>query len=143
MKQHEINIAGRINAQGKIALYMQELNAFASRWKNVRVIATFKVYEPGTSAALKGYYYNYIVPTVKRALWDAGTRMTDEQTEEYIRKLSPIMYRQTVNENTGVYTTELREVKDLDNSEMIEHIETIKQIAVEELNIYIEDPHIL
>lgn len=140
MKQHEINISGRINNDGRLAMYMQEFNEFAKQWKNSRIIATFRVYEPGTSAALRGYYYNYIVPTFRRAMWEAGDRLTEEQTEKALRKMSPVMYRESVDPKTGIYNSELRTIQDLDNSEMIEYIEHLKQIGAEEFSIYIDDP---
>lgn len=141
MKQREINISGRITSEGKLAIYMQELNAFTQQWKNTRVVATFKVYQPGSSAALRGYYFNAVVPAIKRALWETGERKTDEQTELWLREMSPIMYQQEADPETGKYTTTLREIADLDNGELIEHIETIRQIAAEELNIFIDDPN--
>lgn len=140
MKQHEINIAGKVTKDGRLTMYMGEINQFTKKWPNARIIATFRVFQPGTSAALKGYYYNYIVPTFKRAIWDAGERKTDEQVERYLREISPIMYEQTADPETGKYVTELREIKDLDNSELIEYIEHLKQIGAEEFSIYIEDP---
>lgn len=141
MKQREINISGRITSEGKLAMYMQELNAFAQQWKNTRIVATFKIYQPGSSAALRGYYYNYVVPTMKRALWETGERKTDEQTELWLREMSPIMYQQEADPETGKYTTTLREIVDLDNAELIEHIETIKQMAAEDFNTFIDDPN--
>lgn len=141
MKQHEIQISGKVTKDGKLAMYMAELNQFTKQWPNARIIATFRVSEPGTSAALKGYYYNYIVPTFKRAIWNAGERKTDEQVERYLREISPIMYEQIPDPKTGIYHTELRKIKDLDNSELIEHIEHLKQIGAEEFSIYIEDPN--
>lgn len=141
MKAREINISGRITSEGKLAMYMQELNAFAQQWKNARVVAKFRVYQPGTSAALRGYYFNYVVPTMKRALWENGERKTDEQTEVWLREMSPIMYQQEAYPETGKYSTVLREIADLDNAELIEHIETIKQFAAENFNTYIDDPN--
>ena len=141
MKVREITICGQVTSEGRVALYMQALNDFAKRWKNTRVIATFKVFNPGTSAALRGYYYNYVVPTMKRALWENGDRKTDEQTEAWLREMSPIMYHQEVDEITGRYTTTIREISNLDNAELIEHIETIKQLAAEDFNTYIDDPN--
>lgn len=141
MKVREITICGQVTSDGRVALYMQALNDFAKRWKNTRVIATFKVFNPGTSAALRGYYYNYVVPTMKRALWENGDRKTDEQTEAWLREMSPIMYHQEVDEITGRYTTTIREISNLDNAELIEHIETIKQLAAEDFNTYIDDPN--
>ena len=143
MRQREINITGRITSEGKLSLYMHELNAFAQEWKNTRIVATFRVYQPGSSAALRGYYFNYIVPTIKRALWETGERKTDEQTEVWLREMSPIMYQQEADPETGKYSTVLREIADLDNAELIEHIETIKQFAAEDFNVYIDDPNII
>lgn len=143
MKHHEKCITGRIANDGSLLMPMTELKEFAKGWKNTRIVATFRVYNPGTSEALKGYYYNYIVPSVKAALWESGERKTDEQTERYLREISPIMYHQEADPDTGKYATELREIKDLDNSELIEHIETIKEFAAENLNIYIEDPKVI
>lgn len=141
MKQREINISGLINNCGKLAIYMDELNAFTSMWKNVRVILTLRVHNPGSSMALRGYYFNYIVPRIKRALWEIGDRKTDEQTELWIREMSPIMYKQEADLETGKYTTILRNITELDNSELIEHIETIRQMAAEELSVFIDDPN--
>lgn len=140
MKQHEINIAGKVTKDGRLTMYMGELNQFTKKWPNARIIATFRVFQPGTSAALRGYYYNCVVPTVQRALWETGDRKTNEQTEYWLREMSPIMYRESDPE-AGRYVTELREIGDLDNSELIEHIDTIKQFCAEELNVYIEDPN--
>lgn len=140
MKQHKANIYGRINSDGKLALNMQELYQFTSQWKNHKIILELNVYEPGTSAALRGYYYNYIVPTFRRAIWESGERMTEKQVERKLRELSPIMHLDVFNENTGKYESSLLEVFQLDNSQLIEHIETLKQIGAEEFSIYIEDP---
>lgn len=143
MKQREINISGRITSEGKLAIYKQELNAFAQQWKNTRIVATFKVYQPGSSAALRGYYFNCVVPTMKRALWETGERKTDEQTELWLREMSPIMYQQEADPETGKYTTTFRKIVDLDNAELIEHIETIRQMAAEDFNVFIDDPNTL
>lgn len=140
MKQHKANIYGRINSDGKLMLNMQELNQFASQWKNHKVIVDVHVYEPGTSAALRGYYYNYIVPTFRREIWEAGERMTEKQVERKLRELSPIMHVDVFNENAGKYESSLLEVSQLDNSQLIEHIETLKQIGAEDFNIFVEDP---
>ena len=132
-----------ITSDGKLAMYMQELNSFAQQWKNARIVATFKVYQPGSSAALRGYYFNYIVPAIKQALWESGERKTDEQTELWLREMSPIMYQQEADPEIGKYTTTLREIADLDNAELIEHIETIRQMAAEDFNVFIDDPNTL
>lgn len=141
MKKREITATGTINNNGGLAMYMGELNEFFKGWKGSRIIARFIVSSPGSSEALKGYYFNYVVPTFKHAIWEAGERLTEEQTERRLREFSPIMYVERVNEETGVYSHDLRTVADLSNAELIEHIETLKQIAAEEYNTFIDDPN--
>lgn len=122
-------------------MYMGELNEFFKQHKGSRVIARFIVASPGSSAALKGYYFNYVVPTFKAAIWEAGERLTEEQTEQRLREFSPIMYEQTPNIDTGKYETRLRTIAELSNAELIEHIEFLKQLASEEYYLYIADPN--
>lgn len=130
-----------INNNGGLAMYMGELNEFFKGWKGSRIIARFIVASPGSSEALKGYYFNYVVPTFKHAIWEAGERLTEEQTERRLREFSPIMYEQTPNIDTGKYETRLRTIAELSNAELIEHIEFLKQLASEEYYKYIADPN--
>lgn len=130
-----------INNNGGLAMYMGELNEFFKGWKGSRIIARFIVASPGSSEALKGYYFNYVVPTFKHAIWEAGERLTEEQTERRLREFSPIMYEQTPNIDTGKYETRLRTIAELSNAELIEHIEFLKQLASEEYYLYIADPN--
>lgn len=143
MKRREISSSGNIGNDGKLRMYFEELNQFFAMHKGSRVIARFSVVSSGSSEALKGYYFNYVVPTFRNAFWEAGERMTEEQTERRLRKLSPIMYSERVDEKTGEYFFELRTVAELSNAELIEHIETLKQIAAEEYNTFIDDPRTL
>lgn len=141
MKKREITATGIINNNGGLAMYMGELNEFFKGWKGSRIIARFIVASPGSSEALKGYYFNYVVPTFKHAIWEAGERLTEEQTERRLREFSPIMYEQTPNIDTGKYETRLRTIAELSNAELIEHIEFLKQLASEEYYLYIADPN--
>ena len=143
MKKREITATGTINNNGGLAMYMGELNEFFRMHKGSRVIARFVVASPGSSAALKGYYFNYVVPTFKHAIWEAGERLTEEQTERRLREWSPIMHAENVDYDTGEYTHELRTVAELSNAELIEHIEILKQLAAEEYNTFIDDPKTL
>lgn len=120
-------------------MYMGELNQFFATNKGKRVFVRFYVASDESSEALKGYYYKCVVPSFKTAFWEQGERMTEEDTEKRLRQMSPIMQIEEVDEN-GKYLRILRSVSDLDNSELIEHIETLKQIAAEEFSLYIEDP---
>lgn len=141
MKRREISSSGNIGNDGKLRMYFEELNQFFAMHKGSRVIARFSVVSSGSSEALKGYYFNYVVPTFKHAIWEAGERLTEEQTERRLRELSPVMYEQIPNIETGEYENRLRKISELSNAELIEHIEFLKQLASEEYYIYIADPN--
>ena len=130
-----------INNNGGLQMYMGELNQFFAMHRGSRIIARFTVASPSSSEALKGYYFNYVVPTFRSAIWESGERLTEEQTECRLRELSPVMYEQTPNINTGKYETRLRTIAELSNAELIEHIEFLKQLASEEYCLYIADPN--
>lgn len=132
---------GIVNNNGGLQMYMGELNQFFSMHKGSRIIARFTVASPGSSEALKGYYFNCVVPTFRSGIWEAGERLTEEQTERRLRELSPVMYEQTPDINTGKYETRLRTIAELSNAELIEHIEFLKQLASEEYCLYIADPN--
>lgn len=138
MKRRKMVTTGQIDSEGKLKIPMGEVNEFLKFWKNTSVIVTFDVYQSGTSEALRGYYYNCVVPTMKQAFYEQGERLTEQDTEKRLRQLSPVMW----NENVvcGNYDVELKSVEEISNAEFIEHIETIRQIAAEELNTIIEEP---
>lgn len=140
MKKRKITVTGTIDNNGNLRMYMDELKQFFKMHKGCRVIAKFMVESQGSSEALKGYYYNCVVPSFQEGMWDAGERLTEEDAEIKMRELSPIMLEQEFDEKTGKYTTRLREVSELSNAELVEYIDHLKQIAAEEYSIYIEDP---
>lgn len=140
MKKRKITVTGKIDNNGNLRMYMDELKQFFKMHKGCRVIAKFMVESQGSSEALKGYYYNCVVPSFQEGMWDAGERLTEEDAEIKMRELSPIMLEQEINEETGKYTTRLREISELSNAELVEYIDHLKQIAAEEYSIYIEDP---
>ena len=140
MKKRKITVTGTIDNNGNLRMYMDELKQFFRMHKGCRVIAKFIVESQGSSEALKGYYYNCVVPSFQEGMWDAGERLTEEDAEIKMRELSPIMLEQEINEETGKYTTRLREISEFSNAELVEYIDHLKQIAAEEYSIYIEDP---
>ena len=120
-----ISEAGRIGNDGKLHIPMDRLNAFFGDNKECRVVATFKVYERGTTDSLRGYYYGYIVPACRKALLDLGTRATENEVDEQLRDLYP--------GNT----------EEMGRREWSDFIEWIKQFAAENLYVYIEDTRVL
>ena len=83
------------------------------------------------------------MPSVRQALAEIGERKTEQDTETFLRQNSPVMQVEKIDQISGKYFSELRQINDCSNAELIEHIDTIKQFAAENLNIYIEDPKIL
>jgi len=122
---------------------MGEVNEFLKLHKGERVTVRFFVAPKGSSEALKGYYFNYVVPTVRRALYETGERLTEVQTEKFLREQSPVMCVANFDISTSKYTTHIKEIAEIGNAELIEHIEFIKQFAAEELNVFIENPKTL
>ena len=140
MKPREISATGVVNNNGGLSLYMGEVNEFLKLHKGERVTVRFFVSPRSSSEALKGYYFNYVVPTVRRALYETGERLTEQQTEKFLREQSPVMCEQKADIETGKYATHIKEIAECGNAELIEHIEFIKQFAAEELNTFIENP---
>lgn len=143
MKRTQISSTGTINNEGRLLMYMGEINDFCRQHKGERVVVRFEAMPMRTSQALRGYYYNYVVPTFRRAIWESGERKTEEDAERFLREISPVAIECTPDVETGRYTRKLREITEMSNAELIEHIETLKQIGAEEYNIYIEDPRTL
>lgn len=140
----EICATGVINANGGLQMFMGEVNAFFAKHKGERVFVRFAVAPKATSKAMIGYYYHYVVPTIRKALWDeTGDRKTEEQTELFLREMSPVCIAEEVNPETGEYNHRLRKIPELDNTELIDHIDTIRQFAAEDLNTFIDDPRTL
>lgn len=133
----ELHTTGRVSETGAMALYMDEIREAIRKHKGARVIATFRVLSGKPSEALRGYYYNYIIPTIRIAMRDKGERMTDAQVDEMLCELSPVM---KISRYDGRLETQTLSMSDADSGMMLEHIEFVKQFAAEELSCIIDDP---
>lgn len=134
----ELIIPGKINNSGKPVFFMGEFNEFCKKHNGKKILLKIEVLDEKASPNLKGYYYNYVVPTLRKAIWENGERKTEQQTELFLRQISPVMISQKIEK--GKYISSIRKVEDLTSSELVEHIEVLKQIAAEEYSCYIEDP---
>ncbi len=113
---------------------------------------SFSVYEPETSVLLRAYYYKKVLPDIKDAFKKLGEFMDLEQTDLFLREISPVCRQVKIDPSTGKKSVTLKEIinfdsfsgyidsEETDNSELIEHIEYIKQYAAENLSIFIDDP---
>jgi hypothetical protein len=134
----EYTFTGVISNSGKLLISNKaELEDFCKRNHGKAVTGLVKCFQPQSSHAIRGYYYNKIVPDFQEAFKETGERLGLEETEKKLREMSPIMWQETVNEDTGKYVKELRMIHECSNAEMSEYIEHLKQIAAENFSFYI------
>lgn len=136
MKAREKSVFAKINDEGRL-MTPPDLREFLTMWKNNRVVVRFEILPDTPSEALKGYYFHYVVPTMKTALWESGERKNEQQTENWLREMSPITHH---CEWRGFWDVTIKEIAELSNAELSEHIEHIRQMAAEEFSVYIEEP---
>lgn len=135
MKTQKISESGVIGTDGKLRLPMDRLNAFFAANKGQRVIVRFEAAAPGSTAAQLAYYYNYIIPCVVDALREQGTRMSEEQADRWLMELYPA--------GGTLELMPLVHARQLNQPQMSDFLEWVKQYAAENLYVYIEDPKII
>lgn len=131
----KISESGLVGADGRLRMPMDRLNAFFAKHKGERVIVRFEAAAPGSTALQLAYYYNYIVPTICAALYEQGTRKSEESTDRWL-----------VSQFPGGFHYEGAEqhvARQLTKTQMTDFLEWLKQYAAENLYVYIEDPKTL
>lgn len=141
MRTNDISAAGLVDNQGKLRMDMSELNEFLKAHKGERIIARFVVAPIQSSDALKGYYFHYIVPTVRNALKEVGELKTDEETDFFLRELCPLCHVQWYE--GGKFGDRVSRILELSDSQMLDFVEWVKEWGAENLYIYIEEPKII
>lgn len=122
--------SGEISDKGKLVIPMDRVTEFLHHNKGKRIIVTFEVAEKGSSNALLRYYFGYVIPTIQQALTKLGNRLTKKQTDEWLRSISPIMEGK-------------ESIQDIPQSDMVEHIEFLKEYCAENLDVYIEEARLI
>lgn len=128
-----INESGFIGTDGKLHLPMNRLNAFFGANMGKRVTVRIEALQPGSTSAQLAYYYNYIVPTIQQAFAEQGTRMTDDQTDRMLVAEYPMDVRKDDGETVEAG-------REMNQSQMSDFIEWLKEYAAENLYVYIADP---
>lgn len=131
MKPTKISESGLIGKDGRLRMPMDRVNAFFEAHKGERVVVRFEAAAPGSSALQQAYYYNYIVPCVVQALYEQGTRMTEEQADRWLMELYPA--------GDTLELMPLVHARQLNQNQMSDFLEWLKQYAAENLYVYIED----
>ena len=136
MKAEKISEAGIVGQDGRVRMPMDRLNAFFAEHKGERVVVRFEAAAPGSTAAQRAYYYNYVVPTVTAAFIETGQRMTDDYTDRFLIQEYPGCKIDFASA-TG---REITEARQMTQSQMSDFLDWLKQYAAENLSVYIEDP---
>lgn len=126
----KISESGIITADGKMKLPMERIRAFAASHPGQRIVARFEIVTTGTTEAQLGYYFNYVLPTIRTALFEIGERMTEKQVETYLLNLYP----------DGA---ECETARNFSKTQMSDYLEWLKQFAAENLSVYIEEPTLI
>lgn len=132
---NNVSDSGIITKDGQLRLPMDRINAFLAANKGKRVIVRFEAAEHGSSKLQLAYYYNYVLPCVVEALREQGTRMTEEQADRWLMEMYPA--------GNTVELMPLVFARQLNQSQMSDFLEWLKQYAAENLYVYIEDPKTL
>lgn len=135
MKETKISESGMIGQDGRLRLPMDRINAFCAENKGKRVIVRFVAAEPHSSAAQLAYYYNYVLPTVQTALACTGERMTEQRADVFLLSMYPGDVVRDDDDTSGALTA-----RQLNQIQMFDFLEWLKQWAAENLYIYIDDP---
>ena len=136
MKADKISESGRINESGQLLMPMDRLTACFKAHKGQRVTVRFYFDTPGSTAAQQSYYYQYIVPTIQQAFRETGERKTEKAVDKFLIEQYPGDKSES-EIGLGVDVTEARQ---LNQSQMFDFLDWLKQYAAENLSVYIEDP---
>ena len=145
----KISESGIITADGKMKLPMERIRAFAASHPGQRIVARFETFVSGTTEAQLGYYYNYVLPTIRTALYELGERMNEKKVDEWLRQQCPSIFETfippTKEQAKQGYLgcTETKGIRDLSVSEMSDYLNWLKQFAAENLSVYIEEPTLI
>lgn len=131
----KISESGIITDNGQLRLPMDRLNAFFAANKGKRVVVRFEAAAPGSTALQQAYYYNYVIPCVVEALREQGKRKSQDATDRWLIEQYPGDLF-----NDGKQPVFGRE---LNQTQMSDFLDWLKQFAAENLYVYIEDPRTL
>lgn len=131
----KISESGIITDNGQLRLPMDRLNAFFAANKGKRVVVRFEAATPGSTALQQAYYYNYVIPCVVEALREQGTRKSEDATDRWLMEEYP--------GGGNPDTVSLVCARQLDQRQMSDFLDWLKQFAAENLYVYIEDPKTL
>ena len=135
MKADKISESGMITADGLLRMPMDRLKAFFADHKGERVIVVFEAAGKEQSKLQMAYYYNYVLPCVVSGMRETGVYMSESKADKWLVEQYP----------GDLLTDGKRPVfgRELNQTQMSDFLEWLKQYAAENLYVYIEDPRTL
>ena len=135
----KISESGMIGPDGRLRMPMDRINAEFAKSKGKRVVAVFYVDEPGSSAAQRSYYYNYVVPAIRTAFLEKGERRSEKSVDRFLVE----QYPGDKSESEIGLGCEVTEGRQLSQPQMSDFLEWLKQYAAENLQVFIDDPRVI
>lgn len=142
MKPRSKSIVGTITANGLLKVDPAELASFTKEWPKMRVSLTIEVIPEETSAYLVAYYLRAIVPEFQEAFRSIdGERISLQETDIKLRKMSSVMIEEIPNEETGEFDLHrVVRIAEAGNHRAAEFIEDLKVIGATRYGIAIKEP---
>lgn len=135
MKADKISESGMITPDGLLRMPMDRLKAFFAEHKGERVIVVFEAAGNKQSKLQMAYYYNYVLPCVVAGMRETGVYMSESKADKWLIEQYPGDLL-----NDGKHPVFGRE---LNQTQMSDFLDWLKQYAAENLYVYIEDPRTL
>jgi len=136
----EIFLSGASDSDGVFRIYEKnEWRDFLRQNANHRITLHATASPMQKKAAYLAYYWAVLIPRVRQGFNRVGQKKTLTETEETMRKRC-FLYEETPNAAGTGYNRRLKSVRELNDYELFDYIDTVKMIVAEYLNIYIDDP---
>lgn len=132
MKADKISESGIVGTDGRLRMPMDRLDAFFAEHKGERLIVIFEAAGKEQSKLQMAYYYNYVLPCVVTGMRETGVYMSESKADKWLVEQYP--YELLNDGKRPVFGRELNQ------TQMFNFLEWLKQFAAENLSVYIEDP---
>lgn len=122
----QLTVTGKVDSKGDFGFYnLSELTYFLKEHTDKRIIVTFKVSDEDSRKTIIKYYRAKIIPEWRSRLLDQGTIVSEVEVDNYLKSISPL--------------TEKRSVSELNRDELVAFVDTLKDVSLEDVNLFIED----
>lgn len=125
-----IIITGKTNSKGQYAIHNKGmLDDYCRKNPNKTLVFEINAIGKGTKESLLNAYYGIYLPEWVKGMFNAGTIITEPKMDELLRNRSPV--------------TESKTLSQLNYDEMLVFMDSVKLWALEDVNIFLEEPRCL